>query len=57
MITLIRGDRTIANAIKNQNFFTFDLALPSQVISAISKTMVITNLGQPTYLVNKNKRI
>ena len=31
--------------------------MPGQIMSAISRVMVITGRGQPTHLVSKNKRI
>lgn len=56
LMTLMRGGRTIACSIRSHNLFILDLAMPGQIMSAISKAMVITDQGQPTHLISKNKR-
>ena len=57
LMTLMRGGRTIAHTKKSNNLFTLDLAMPGQIMSAISRVMAITSQGQPTHLVSKNKCI
>ena len=57
LMTLIRGGRTIARAKKSHNLFTLDLAMPGQIMSAISRAMAITGRGRTTHLVSKKKRI
>ena len=52
----MRSGKTIAHTRRSHNLFTLDLALPTQIMSAIDKRMVITGRGQPTHLVNKNIR-
>lgn len=42
---LIRGGRTIARAKKSHISFTFDLGMPGQITSAISRVMTITGRG------------
>lgn len=44
-MTLIKGDKTIAYAKRSRSFFTLDLAIPGQTISAISKAMAIMGWG------------
>ena len=57
LMTLMRGNKTIARAKRSHNLFTLDLPMPGQIMSAISRAMAITSRGRPTHLVNKNKRI
>lgn len=56
-MTPMRSGRTIARAKKNPNMFALDLAIPSQIMSAINKVIAITSQGQPTHFVGKNKHI
>ena len=42
LMTLIRGNKTIARAKKSHNLFTLDLAMPGQIMLAISRVMAIT---------------
>lgn len=56
-MTFRRGNKTIAHAKRSHNLFTLDLAMPSQIMLAISTAMAITIRGWPTHLVNKNKCI
>lgn len=42
IITLMRGNKIITHVKKGHNLFTLNLAIPDQVMSAISKAMVIT---------------
>lgn len=56
-MTLMRKSRIIAQAKKNQNLFTLDLALPGQVMSVRMRAMAITGWGYPTCLVSQNKWI
>ena len=42
-MTLMRDDKTIAHAKRSHNLFTLDLAMPGQIMSAISKAMTITS--------------
>lgn len=53
----MRDNKTIARAKKSHNLFTLDLAMPGQIMSAISRAMAIKGQGRPTHLVSKNKRI
>lgn len=45
LMTLMRGGKTIARAKKSHNLFTLDLAIPGQIVSAISRAMEITSQG------------
>ena len=57
IITLIRNDKTIANAKKNNNLFTFNLAKSDPIMSAINKIIIIISQVQPTQLISKIKYI
>ena len=56
-MTLMKSGSIIARAKRNHNLFTLDLAMPGQIMSAISRAMAITGRGRPTHLVSQNKRI
>ena len=42
---LMRGNKTIARAKRSHNLFTLDLAMPGQIMSAISKVIAIIGRG------------
>lgn len=42
-MTPMKNDKVIAYAKRSNNLFTLDLAVPSEIISAISKIIVITD--------------
>ncbi len=44
-MTLMKGSRTIACAKRSHNLFILHLAIPGQIMSTISKAMVITDRG------------
>lgn len=56
-MTLMRSGKVITYTKRSHNLFTLNLAVPGQIMSAISKTMAIIGQGRPTHLVSKNKRI
>ena len=56
-MTLMKNGSIIARAKRNHNLFTLDLAMPGQIMSAISRAMAITGRGRPTHLVSLNKHI
>lgn len=51
-ITLMRGGKIIAHAKRNHNLFTLDIAMPRQIMSAISRVMATIRQGRPIYLVS-----
>lgn len=57
IMTLIRGGKTIAYTKKSNNLFTLDFAMSGQIMSAITKAIGVTDRGQPTDLISKNKYI
>lgn len=54
-MTLTRGGNIIAHAMRSQNLFILNTAMPGLVMSI--KAMAITGRGQPTHLFRKNKRV
>lgn len=44
-MTLMKGNKTITDGKRNHNLFTLNLAMPSQIMSAISKAIAITDRG------------
>lgn len=57
IMTRMRSGKVIAHARRSHNWFTLNLAVPGQIMSVINKVLAITDQGQYTYLVSKNKRI
>lgn len=56
-MTLMREGQIIAQARKEQNLFTLDLALPGQIMLVRTRVMTITGQGRLTHLVNQYKQI
>ena len=55
-MTLIKKGKIIAQAKRNQNLFTLNLALPGQAMSVKAKAiMAVKRRGRPTHLVSQNK--
>ncbi len=54
-MTLRRNGKIVANAKRERNLFTLNLAAPNQAMSA--KAMAIGGKGQPTHFVSQNKQI
>lgn len=45
IMTLMKSGKVIAHTRKNHNLFTLDLAVPDQIMLAISKAIAITGQG------------
>lgn len=62
-MTLMRNGKIIAQARRNRNLFTLELAQPGRAmatiktVSILPKAMAIHGRGRPTHLVSQNKRI
>lgn len=59
-MTLMRNRKVIAQAKRDRNLFTLNLAQPGKAMAIISKqpkAMAMTRQGRPTHLVSQNKRI
>lgn len=62
-MTLMRNGKVIAQAKKDRNLFTLELAQPDRamatikIISILPKAMAIYGQGRPTHLMSQNKRV
>ena len=62
-MTLMRNGKIIAQAKRDRNLFTLELAQPGRAmatikaVSILPKAMAIQGRGRPTHLVSQNKRI
>ncbi len=62
-MTLMRNGKVIAQAKRDRNLFTLELAQPSRAMATIKtismqpKAMAIHGRGRPTHLVSQNKRV